>query len=389
MAGINKKTYRKKNGQEVTIYTITYRDIHGKQHTAGSYKTQKEARKDLEKYDTKISTSHILTVDEIVQIYIDSRINKGRAKSTIENYKYYKTYILRDFEGVKHTRLTAYKWQTWLYKTAETESYYVADGCYSLLSAAYKYCKKFKKIAENVFIDVEPLESVKVEHKHLDLDEILLFLDVCKKKFIDWYVMFFTFCASGAREGEIFGLKKCYVNFEKHTIDIAGQFTRGEYKTKLKTEKSRRTLYMFPIWETLLKEHIENDTSGSEYVFHNSEGNPLNPSNVRQRFWIKLLKACGYPEDYARIHDLRGSNSDLSIALGLPITYTSQSLGHYDPETTRKYYNQNNKTMIKEAIRKYEEFFGNQKNVRKMLEKNDDNRPTNIIQFPKRLVNQG
>ena len=142
---------------------------------------------------------------------------------------------------------------------------------------------------------------------------------------------------------------------------------------------------MFPKWESILYQHIMNDKTNSEYVFHNENGNPYSPSNIRQRFWHKLLEACGYPTDYARIHDLRGSNSDLSIALGLSITYTAESLGHYDAETTRKYYNQNNKTLIADAVNKYEKFFEKcEPNV-------SQSRPTNknnIIYFPIRRINK-
>ena len=49
MAGISKKTYNTKKGK-VTKYVITYRDIYGKQHTTGNYATEKEAKKDLSKY---------------------------------------------------------------------------------------------------------------------------------------------------------------------------------------------------------------------------------------------------------------------------------------------------------------------------------------------------
>jgi len=46
MAGISKKKIKK--GEKVIIkYTITYRDIFGKQHTSGLYDTIKEAKKDL------------------------------------------------------------------------------------------------------------------------------------------------------------------------------------------------------------------------------------------------------------------------------------------------------------------------------------------------------
>lgn len=384
MAGISKKRV-KKDGKEIIKYVITYRDITGRQHTYGSYDKVSDARKDLDKFDTKINSSKILTIGEITKLFIDSRAKKNRASTTIEKYNYYNNMILADFGEVKYSKITAYDWQQWLYRQRDKISVFAADGCYKLLRASFKYAKKFKKIIENTFEEVEPIELPKVTHNHFDSEELKRMLDICKKEFAKYYAMFFTFVVSGAREGEIFGLKKCYVDFDNHLINIAGQFSHGVYKEKLKTEKSCRTLYMFPKWESILYEHIMNDKTNSEYVFHNENGNPYSPSNIRQRFWHKLLVACGYPTDYARIHDLRGSNSDLSIALGLSITYTAESLGHYDAETTRKYYNQNNKTLIEDAVNKYEKFFEKcELNV-------SQSRPTNknnIIQFPVRRINK-
>ena len=140
---------------------------------------------------------------------------------------------------------------------------------------------------------------------------------------------------------------------------------------------------MFPMWEQLLKEHIESDATDSEFVFHNSEGNPLNPSNVRQRFWLKLLKACDYPENYARMHDLGGSNSDLSLALGLSITYSREVLGHYDEATTLKYYARTNKNMIAEGVEKYEEFFRGLKKCEQNVSKKEKNERGKILLFPR------
>lgn len=385
MAGISKKRVKNKEGKETIRYVITYRDITGKQHTYGNYDKVSDARKDLDKFDTKINSSKILTIGEITKLFIDSRAKKNRASTTIEKYNYYNNMILTDFRDVKYSKITAYDWQQWLYKQMDKISVFAADGCYKLLRASFKYAKKFKKIIENTFEEVEPIGLPKVTHNHFDSEELKRMLDVCKREFAKYYAMFFTFVVSGAREGEIFGLKKCYVDFNNHSINIAGQFSHGIYKEKLKTEKSCRTLYMFPKWESILYQHIMNDKTNSEYVFHNENGNPYSPSNIRQRFWHKLLEACGYPTDYARIHDLRGSNSDLSIALGLSITYTAESLGHYDAETTRKYYNQNNKTLIADAVNKYEKFFEKcEPNV-------SQSRPTNknnIIYFPIKRINK-
>lgn len=72
MAGISKKRV-KKDGKEIIKYVITYRDITGRQHTYGSYDKVSDARKDLDKFDTKINSSKILTIGEITKLFIDSR----------------------------------------------------------------------------------------------------------------------------------------------------------------------------------------------------------------------------------------------------------------------------------------------------------------------------
>ena len=45
MAGISKKTQKLKNGKVKLFYTITYRDVYGKQHTSGIYATKKQKLK--------------------------------------------------------------------------------------------------------------------------------------------------------------------------------------------------------------------------------------------------------------------------------------------------------------------------------------------------------
>ena len=48
----------------------------------------------------------------------------------------------------------------------------------------------------------------------------------------------------------------------------------------------------------------------------------------------------GYPDDYMRVHDLRGQYVDISHSLGLPTVYISRQVGHARTSTTNDIYTQ-------------------------------------------------
>ena len=89
MAGISKKRIKTKKGI-ITKYTITYRDIFGKQHTSGLYETIKEAKKHLTDFENINPEKQNITYGEIFQYYLN-KARKKYAPTTVENYeRYYK-----------------------------------------------------------------------------------------------------------------------------------------------------------------------------------------------------------------------------------------------------------------------------------------------------------
>lgn len=381
MAGISKKKVKTKKG-EIIKYTITYYDIFGKQHTSGIYDTIKEAKKHLSEFENNNFSDKSVKVGFIVEEFIKSRKQKERATNTIRSYEDAKKKLIEYFE-IDYKKISALKWQEILYKIKKETSPYVAQGCYRLLNAAFGYCEKYKIIADNPFKIVEAIELPEIEHNHFEIEELLRLLAICQKVFPEYYVLFFTFVASGMREGEIFGLLKKNVDFINHRICVCTQFTNGEFKEKTKTKTSKRFVYMFPSFEAILEEYIEKDKTESELVFHNSKGNFLSQSNIRNRFWVKLLEIAGYPRNYARLHDLRGSNTDVALELGLSITYAKDNLGHSTASTTLKHYAKSNKAMISEAMEKFEQAF-NTKKCEQNMSKKENGQNAKIIKFPKR-----
>ena len=379
MAGISKKTYTTKKGT-VTKYVITYRDIFGKQHTAGCYSTKREALKNLVKYEQIKSTDRNITIGFLLEEYIDVCIKKNRATNTIRDYRLYQQKYLKDYENIRYNRMTSLEWQNLIYSLENEFGQYCAIGCHRFIRAALNYAFKYNLIDTNTFCGVKSPTIEKKEHNHFEVEEILKLLEVCKNEFPQYYVLLFTFVGTGMREGEILGLLKENIDFEKNRIRVCTQYTNKEFKTHTKTKQSR-FVYIFPTLSSLLKEHIENDEIESSLVFHNSAGKFLNPSNLRQRFWLKLLKSCGYPKNYARLHDLRGSNTDMAITLGLSITFAKEQLGHTNELTTLRNYAKTNQTMIANGMNKFESVF---EKCEQKVSKKEKSQKTNIIKFPQK-----
>ena len=78
---------------------------------------------------------------------------------------------------------------------------------------------------------------------------------------------------------------------------------------------------------------------GDDFLFKVGEGKYMYSTWIERKFDC-LLKLCGYPEHYCRVHDLRGEYVDIMPLCGIPITYISRQVGHTDPKITSQVYTQ-------------------------------------------------
>ena len=169
-------------------------------------------------------------------------------------------------------------------------------------------------------------------------------------------------------------------DFERNCITISKQFNKGKLLQHPKTEHSNRQIYIFEDLKEVLKEHIKTLKPDNPLLFPNRAGNYINASNFRERFWKKLLELCKITKR-VRLHDLRGSYTDMTLSSGLSIKFTQNQLGHSKAETTTNIYMRNNQDMIDHAMNKLNVIFEkNQQNVSKIS--NDPNKK--IIPFRKK-----
>lgn len=347
MAGISKKQWKRKDGKTITKYVITYRDIQGKQHTTGSYKTEGEAKADLSKFqDVKINNANNPELGELFEIFM-KMVRRKYAKNTIQAYESYINKYLKPLYSIKYKKLNSLMLQE-LFDEWENEKVYTAHNILGFCKGAINYCIDKKIIHKyNVFEELDSIKRPKRNLHHLELEDSLKVLKVCKKLFPDYYVMTFLIIGSGMRIGEVIALN--VDDFTGNSIIVNKQFTADELKMNPKTAESNRTVHLFSVLSELIKEHIRNLPEGSKLLFPNKSGRYINPSNYRNRVWKPLLKASGI--NYrVRVHDVRGSYIDLILSSGLSDKFAQSQAGHEDITTTLNIYAQNSRRGIDKAL---------------------------------------
>src|SRR5215217_9401387 len=173
--------------------------------------------------------------------------------------------------------------------------------------------------------------------------------------------------ATGLRQGELLALKWEDVDLERGVLRVRRTLTRAGGKVSLgepKTKKSRRSVNLTAAAVEALQSHLshqleEMEQLGSLYrpgglVFANEIGGIINPSNLRNRSFARLLKRAGLPPD-TRFHDLRHTCATLLLSRNVNPKIVSEMLGHSSIAITLDTYSLVLPTMQESAIHALED----------------------------------
>ncbi|MFC0423281.1 tyrosine-type recombinase/integrase [Lactiplantibacillus plajomi] len=143
--------------------------------------------------------------------------------------------------------------------------------------------------------------------------------------------------ATGARVGEIIGLKWCDIDFERHQLKIQRSFDSAARKIKTtKTVSAIRTIPLVKSVTRLLGLWHENHPT-TEFVFAEDEMGLPKASSINSAFH-HLQRELGIIPIYSP-HSLRHTVASLLVARPeLDVTYVSRLLGHSNPSITQRYY---------------------------------------------------
>ena len=182
--------------------------------------------------------------------------------------------------------------------------------------------------------EVERLREDKPEILPFSFDELRLFLDnglqdETQRRYFT--VAFF----SGLRPGEQMGLRWDDLDWHRKLIGVRRSRSRwGEGATK--TVASTRDVEMLPPVEAALQaQRAPNQLKGS-WIFQNTEGGPLDLTNVRERIWRPALRRTGLR--YRAMYQTRHTFATLALASGEDIGWVAKMLGHTSTEMVIRRY---------------------------------------------------
>lgn len=149
-----------------------------------------------------------------------------------------------------------------------------------------------------------------------------------------WHVA----AGTGARRGEVLGLRQQDVDLDARTLRIRRSLTIVDGVARLlgtKTSRSRTLSIGASVVNALVEERSRQEhrrrASGDAWadewglVFTDDLGAPVDPMLVTREF-RRLVRAIDVP--VIRLHDLRHTHASLLLAQGAPIKLVSDRLGH-------------------------------------------------------------
>ncbi len=192
------------------------------------------------------------------------------------------------------------------------------------------------------FLDKNPVQTVIKTKKIKQLkakwtaEEIKRFIKESEGS--KYFKLFYLALATGARLGELLGLKYEDVLgsdliIERQALEVAGRRFIGAPKT------GGRRLRLSP--EDRMKLGF-----GQGFIFLNSEGRQFHKAQIYKEFY-KVLARAQVPK--INFHDLRHLNATYLLSSGVPIKVVSERLGHASVSTTLDIYAHSLQTSQKEA----------------------------------------
>ena len=197
-------------------------------------------------------------------------------------------------------------------------------------------------------------------------DEIEAIRDALETEPLKWKTLTHLMLITGARRGEILGLKWSKVDFENSRVYIDNniQYTpdRGVYEDTPKTKQSLRYISLPSETMELLREYKAWQTreiirlgayySRRDFVFSQDDGSPMHPDSVTD--WMKKFSK-RHDLPHINPHKFRHTMASMLYYNGMDSVSISKRLGHAQVSTTADLYAH----VIEEADRKNADILAN------------------------------
>lgn len=215
-----------------------------------------------------------------------------------------------------------------------------------VISSILSQAVKEQLIPSNTAQRATPPKVPKHEMKAFEVEDLQAILNALKKEPIKWQVMTNLLIATGARRGEILGLRWNCVDWENDRLYLRENrvYTAetGAISTTLKTGENRYVTVSATVMELLRQWQAEQaetfsalKITPSDYILTAENGSPMHPDSPTD--WLaKFSKRHGLPPIHP--HMFRHTQASLLISEGVDILTVSKRLGHAKVSTTLDIY---------------------------------------------------
>ena len=333
---------KRTDGRWMARYTV--HTVNGPKRRTVFGKTRKEAADKLAKvlsdrtegidYDDQN-----MTVGEYLEVWLKSSVRGSVRQSTYDrDTSLVNNHLRPALGGIKLKKLSA----------AHVQGFYrdrldyglspsTVHKMHAILHKALSQALQWHMVPRNVTEAVSPPRPAPKEMRPLTSEEARRLLQEARGNRLEaLYVLAVT---TGMRQGELLALRWQDVDIENGVLSVRRTLTRnggGIEMGEPKTKKSRRSIRLTPRAVEALESHQERQLRdmgilGDRYedrglLFTTGTGGPINPSNLRQKSFARLLKEAGLP--HIRFHDLRHTCATLLFAQGTHPKYVQELLGH-------------------------------------------------------------
>ncbi|MBI3127593.1 MAG: site-specific integrase [Candidatus Tectomicrobia bacterium] len=171
-------------------------------------------------------------------------------------------------------------------------------------------------------------------------DEADRFLAALLEHFPEWHPFYFTALRTGARVGEIAGLKWEDIDFRARAITIRRTYSKRRQGPPKTGEE--RTIDLSQELGVVLTDHLEAQLKAARetgrtpgWVFADAAGRPVDYAKGRE-VYEKALKRAGVR--YRPQHQIRHTVASVLLSKGVPVLAVSKLLGHASAKMTLDTY---------------------------------------------------
>lgn len=218
-----------------------------------------------------------------------------------------------------------------------------------LISTVLEQACKENLVPFNVAKKATLPKAEQKEVNYFQPEQIQAIVEALNHEPIKWKTLVHLLIITGARRGEILGLKWKNIDFKNNRIYICNNILYspdiGVYEDTQKTEKSKRYVSLPSDTMQLLKDYKKYQTAerlrlGSYYqnrgfVFTNEAGNPLHPGSVTH-YLRNFSKEYNLP--HINAHAFRHTMASMLYFNGIDSVSISHRLGHAQVSTTANIY---------------------------------------------------